>query len=135
MIGAPAGQPEFVEWIDTIGASGAGIPFLSYMPTTLGTRGQHVDTALRQLLGQRPSFVAFEAYDTITVLAEMLRSHGPDRETLAQAWRHVSVEGTRGHIGFSRRPGDNIWQWTTPPIQVVDRDPTAPDQLRILHAD
>ena len=64
----------------------------------------------------------------------MLRTHGPDRARIADAWPHVAVEGTRGQIRFSRTPGIGVWQWTWPPIQVVDRDPAGPDRFRILHA-
>jgi hypothetical protein len=126
MIGAPAGQPEFAEWATLLGSDGAAIPFLRYLPERLGPLGARVETALRERLGEPPSFVAFEGYDTITVLAEMLRSQEP--------WSRVTVEGTRGQIRFSRTPGISVWQWTWPPIQVADRDPARPDRFRILHA-
>ncbi|MCE7004046.1 ABC transporter substrate-binding protein [Kibdelosporangium philippinense] len=122
LIGAPAGQPEFAEWAtpDT-----AGIPFLRYLPERLTPLGDRVETTLREQLGRAPSFVAFEGYDTIAVLADMLRSPGKD-------WSHVAVEGTRGKIHFSRMPGISVWQWARPPIQVVDRDPAEPDRFRVL---
>lgn len=132
MIGAPAGQPEFAEFSKLLGAT--AIPFLRYLPERLSSVGARVETALRERLGAAPSFVAFEGYDTIVVLAEMLRSHGVDRQRIAESWPHVAVEGTRGKIQFSRAPGIGVWQWTWAPIQVVDRDPTHPDRFRILHA-
>src|SRR4029453_7667797 len=92
MIGAPAGQPEFADWTTLLGDDGAAIPFLRYLPERLGPLGARVETALRELLGEAPSFVAFEGYDTIAVLAEMLRAHGTDRSRLAQSWPRVSVE-------------------------------------------
>ncbi|MFD6163480.1 ABC transporter substrate-binding protein [Nocardia sp. NPDC060256] len=131
MIGAPAGQPEFAEWATLLGDDGAAIPFLRYLPEHLGPLGARVETALREQLAAAPSFVAFEGYDTIAVLAEALRSHGADR--IAESWAHVAVEGTRGQIQFSRTPGISVWQWASPPIQVVDRDPLARDRFRILH--
>lgn len=134
MMGAPAGQPEFAEWARLLGDDGAAIPFLRYLPERLGALGARVETALRERLGEVPSFVAFEGYDTITVLADMLRSHGVDRSRIAESWPGVSVEGTRGQITFSRTPGIGVWQWAWPPIQVVDRDPVQPDRFRILHA-
>jgi hypothetical protein len=115
LIGAPAGQPEFSGW----GEDGAAIPFLRYRPERLGPLAARVEAAA-------PSFVALEGYDTILVLAAMLRSGAP--------WSRVSVEGTRGPIHFSRTPGISVWQWAWPPIQVVDRDPTDPDRFRVLHA-
>lgn len=134
MIGAPAGQPEFAEWAALLGDDGAAIPFLRYLPGRLSPLGARVETALRQQLGEAPSFVAFEGYDTIAVLAEAMRSHGADRARIAEFWPHIAVEGTRGRIEFSRMPDISVWQWAWPPIQVVDRDPEEPGRFRILHA-
>ncbi len=134
MIGAPAGQPEFAEWVTLLGEEGAAIPFLRYLPEHLSALGARVDSALRERLGQAPSFVAFEGYDTVAVLADLLRSQGADRVRIAESWPRVAVEGTRGLIQFSRTPGISVWQWAWPPVQVVDRDPTAPDRFRILRA-
>lgn len=133
MLGAPAGQPEFAEWAALLGDDGAAIPFLRYLPERLSPLGARVETALRERLAEPPSFVAFEGYDTITILADVLRSHGVDRARIADSWPRVAVEGTRGKIQFSRTPGINVWQWTWPPVQVVDRDPARPDHFRILH--
>jgi ABC-type branched-subunit amino acid transport system substrate-binding protein len=134
MIGAPAGQPEFDEWATLLRVDGAAIPFLRYLPERLSPLGARVETALRERLAETPSFVAFEGYDTVVVLADVLRSNGVDRARTAESWPHVSVEGTRGQIQFSRTPGISVWQWTWPPIQVVDRDPAEPNRFRILHA-
>jgi ABC-type branched-subunit amino acid transport system substrate-binding protein len=134
MIGAPAGQPEFAEWATLLGDDGAGVPFLRYLPERLSVFGARVETALRERLAKAPSFVAFEGYDAVAVLAEMLRSRGPDRARLAESWSRVSVEGTRGQIEFARVPGISVWQWAWAPIQVVDRDPAEPDRFRVLPA-
>ncbi|MFF2507550.1 ABC transporter substrate-binding protein [Streptomyces sp. NPDC058067] len=134
LIGAPAGQPEFTGWATTLGRDGAGIPFLRYLPEHLGPLGERVGKELHQHLGEAPSFVAFEGWDTVTVLAEVLRSHGTDREAIAESWPRVAVEGARGPIRFSRTPGINVWQWAWAPVQIVDRDPAEPDRFRILHA-
>jgi ABC-type branched-subunit amino acid transport system substrate-binding protein len=128
LIGAPAGQPEFAGWTTLLGADGAGIPFLRYLPTCLTGLGVRVATALREQLGEAPSFVSFEGYDTIVVLADVLRSEG------REIWSRVSVEGTRGVIRFARAPGISVWQWVWAPIQVVDRDPADPDRFRSLHS-
>ncbi|WP_030988600.1 ABC transporter substrate-binding protein [Streptomyces sp. NRRL WC-3744] len=139
MIGAPAGQPEFAGWATSLGDDGTGIPFLRYLPERLTPLGARVDTALRERLTEAPSFVAFEGYDTVAVLADVLRSHGADgthgagSARIADSWPRVAVEGTRGPIQFSRMPGISVWQWGGAPIQVVDRDPAHPDRLRILH--
>jgi hypothetical protein len=118
LIGAPAGQPEFAD-------RATAIPFLRYLPERLTPLGARVETALRERLGEAPSFVAFEGYDTIAVLAAVLTG---------ESWPRVAVEGTRGQIRFSRTPGISVWQWAWPPIQVVDRDPAEPDRFRILHS-
>jgi ABC-type branched-subunit amino acid transport system substrate-binding protein len=134
MIGAPAGQPEFPAWSTLLGENGVAIPFLRYLPERLSPLGIRVETALRERLAEAPSFVAFEGYDTIVVLAEMLSSHGGDRPRIANAWTGVAVEGTRGQIQFSRTPGITVWQWAWPPIQVVARHDGEPGRFRVLHA-
>jgi ABC-type branched-subunit amino acid transport system substrate-binding protein len=134
MIGAPAGQPELAQWATLLGHDGAGIPFLRYLPERLSPLGARVETALRERLAAAPSFVAFEGYDTIAVLADVLRSHGPDRARMAESWPRVAVEGTRGHIRFSRAPGISVWQWAWPPVQIADRDPADPGRFRVLYA-
>jgi ABC-type branched-subunit amino acid transport system substrate-binding protein len=126
LIGAPAGQPEFAEWATSLGDDGAAIPFLRYLPERLGPLGARVGTALRERLAAAPSFVAFEGYDTVAVLAEVART--------GESWPRVAVDGTRGQIRFSRTPGVNVWQWAWAPVQIVDRDPARPDRFRILHA-
>jgi ABC-type branched-subunit amino acid transport system substrate-binding protein len=134
MIGAPAGQPEFAEWATLLGADGAAIPFLRYLPDHLPPMGERVESALRKQLGAQPSFVAFEGYDTVTVIADVLRSHAEDGARTADFWSRVAVEGTRGQIQFSRMPGISVWQWAWAPVQVVDRDPASLDRFRILRS-
>ena len=134
MIGAPAGQPEFTEWAALLGGDGAAIPFLRYLPGRLSPAGARAETALRERLAAAPSFVAFEGYDTVAVLAGVLRSHGADRASIARSWPRVAVDGTRGQIRFSRPPGISVWQWAWAPVQVADRDPAEPGRFRVLHA-
>jgi ABC-type branched-subunit amino acid transport system substrate-binding protein len=134
MIGAPAGQPEFAEWAMLLGDDSAAIPFLRYLPERFSPLGARVEAALRERLAEAPSFVAFEGYDTVAVLADVLSTHGADRVRTAESWPRVAVEGTRGQIQFSRMPGISVWQWAWTPIQVVDRDPNEPNRFRILHA-
>ncbi|WP_329040743.1 ABC transporter substrate-binding protein [Streptomyces sp. NBC_01422] len=132
-IGAPAGQPEFPAWAASLGEDGAAVPFLRYLPERFGPLGTRVGAALRERLAEAPSFVAFEGYDTVAVLADVLRPHGADRAAIARSWPEVAVEGTRGEIRFSRTPGTGIRQWVWPPVQVVDRDPADPGRFRVLH--
>ncbi len=109
LIGAPAGQPEFAEWEGL-----PGIPFLRYLPEELTPRGIRV----QQELGE--SFVAFEGYDAIAVLADRIQG---------AAWKDIDLEGARGRIRFSQVLG--VWQWTWAPIQVVERAATG---FRVLHS-
>ncbi|QKW10797.1 ABC transporter substrate-binding protein [Streptomyces sp. NA04227] len=134
LIGAPAGQPEFAGWAEALGKDGAGIPFLRYLPEQLGPLGARVGKELRERLGEAPSFVAFEGWDTVTVLAEALRAYGTDRAQLAASWPELAVEGTRGTVRFSRTPDLGLWQWAWAPVQVVDRDPADLDRFRVLHS-
>ncbi|MEU6312170.1 ABC transporter substrate-binding protein [Streptomyces sp. NPDC047014] len=129
LIGAPAGQPEFTDWARLLGTDGAAVPFLRYLPEELGPLGARVGQALRDRLGESPSFVAFEGYDTVTVLAELLRRHGT-----AAAWSQVAVEGTRGRITFSRVPGIGVWQWADAPVRIADRDPADPSSAFRIRA-
>jgi ABC-type branched-subunit amino acid transport system substrate-binding protein len=135
VIGAPAGQPELAGWSSSLGDDGASVPFLRYLPERLSALGARVETVLRGELAEAPSFVAFEGYDTIAVLADVLRSHGADRRRIAEAWPRVAIQGTRGQIEFSRVAGVGVWQWAWPPIHVASRDPAAPDRFRVVHAE
>jgi ABC-type branched-subunit amino acid transport system substrate-binding protein len=135
LIGAPAGQAEFAAWVTSLGRDGHAIPFLRYLPERITPLGMRVDAVLRERLAQAPSFVAFEGYDTIVVLAEVLRLRGEEPWRSDTLWSHVVVEGTRGEITFSRAPGVSVWQWVWPPVQVVDRDPDQPGSFRVLHAE
>lgn len=133
VFGAPAGQPEFAEMHNLLREHNLAIPFLRYMPEQLSPLGSFVEGVLRKRLAEEPSFVALEDYDTIIVLANMLRSFGINQASIAPSWSCISVQGTRGHIQFSRVPGISVWQWAWPPIQVVDRDPGNPKTFRVLH--
>ncbi|MEV7122953.1 ABC transporter substrate-binding protein [Kitasatospora griseola] len=126
LIGAPAGQPEFAEWERLLGADAAGVPFLRYLPERLDPLGARVEAALREHLGAEPSFVAFEGWDTVTVLTAMASSGATD-------WSDVRVTGSRGPIRFERVPGIGVRQWAWAPVQVADRDPAAPGRWRVLH--
>jgi len=132
LIGAPAGQPEFAMWEALLGEEGSAVPFLRYLPERLGPLGARVETGLRERLGEPPSFVAFEGYDAVLAVAEMLRSP-------TGSWEGVAVDGTRGRIRFTRIPGVTVRQWAWPPVQVVeraaDRDPAEPGRLRVLYRD
>lgn len=83
-------------------------------------------------MGHPPSFVAFEGYDTVLVLAAAMIASGPGRADIAAAWPGMSIEGSRGPMKLSRPPDAHIRQWREAPIQIVDRDPLDPDRFRVL---
>ncbi|KAK2595338.1 hypothetical protein QQS21_006938 [Conoideocrella luteorostrata] len=129
LISTPAGQAEFAGWSRSLGNEGAVIPFLRYLPDRLSPLGVRIEAILKDRLAETPSFVAFEGYDTVTVLADLLRTHNT---TAAPPWSRIAVQGTRGQITFSCVPEISVWQWTWSPIQVADRDPEPPHGFRVL---
>ncbi|HXH79329.1 ABC transporter substrate-binding protein [Nocardioides sp.] len=134
VIGAPAGQPEFPDWAATLGADSAAIPFLRYLPGSLSPHGSRVQAELRRRLACAPSFVALEAYDTVNVLLDALRKTSSGGTRLGPRWPDtVEVEGTRGPIRFSQSADQNVWQWTTAPVQISDRDPKDFARFRVLY--
>lgn len=132
LIGAPAGQPELSDWVTRLGPHCASIPFLRYLPSEFTQLGKHVAAGLREQMSEEPSFVAFEGYDTIRTLVEVMRSHGTQRREIAAAWSNLQVHGTRGDISFSQTNGSNFWQWNSAPLQIAERDPTKLNEFRVL---
>jgi ABC-type branched-subunit amino acid transport system substrate-binding protein len=134
LIGDPAGRAEFPEWSQLLGRDGLGVPYLRYLPPAVSELGAGVVSRLAQRLGEAPSFVALEGYDTIGVLVEGLRLAGDDRERLRGALRRVKVSGTRGLLQFSRTPGVPVLQWVWPPVQVAAHtDASQRDRVTVLH--
>lgn len=132
LIGAPAGQPELSDWVTRLGPHCASIPFLRYLPGELTQLGKHVASALRDQMCEEPSFVAFEGYDTMRTLLEIIRSRGTQRRAIAAAWSDLLVHGTRGDIGFSSKSRGNHWQWNGAPLQIAERDPMRLSDFRVL---
>lgn len=133
-LGAPAGQPEFQGWLDALAADGAGIPFLRYLPSRFTQAGRSVERRLRAHPSASPSFVAYEGYDTIAVLANFLSSDRSRAADMAAYWGSAEVSGTRGHISFERRPRSAVWEHRAPPIQIAERNIAEPGSFRVLRA-
>ena len=134
LIGDPAGRAEFPEWSQLLGGDGLGVPYLRYRPAALSEFGARVGSRLAQRLGETPSFVALEGYDTIRVLGEGLRLAGDDRAQLVSALPRVKVQGTRGLLELSRAPGVSVLQWVWPPVQVAAHtDALQLDRASVLH--
>lgn len=132
-IGDPAGRAEFPQWLAHLGADGADIPFLRYLPAQLGPLGTQVAERLTRVTGPDPSFIALEGYDSVQVVAEALRTGGPDRLGVIEALSSLHVAGTRGTISFSPGLG-TVLQWAWPPVQVAaHRAPRRPDEISVLH--
>ena len=133
IVGDPAGRAEFPEWSQLLGRAGLDVPYLCYLPALLDEFGTSVASRLAERLGEAPSFVALEGYDTIRVLGEGLCLAGADRGRLAHALRRVRVAGTRGLIQFTRTPGVPVLQWVWPPVQVVAHtDVSQRDRVAVL---
>jgi ABC-type branched-subunit amino acid transport system substrate-binding protein len=129
LIGTPAGQAEFPSWHSLLGKDGASVPFLRYLPERLGPLGLRVATELEQALNAVPSFVAFEGYDGILVLADLLsRPRGEG----TPSWDEIDVEGSRGRIQFSRAAETGLWQWMRAPIQIAVGEFAEPQVFRTL---
>jgi ABC-type branched-subunit amino acid transport system substrate-binding protein len=134
LVGDPAGRAEFPEWSQLLGGDGLGVPYLRYLPAALGEFGASVASTLAQRLGEAPSFVALEGYDTIRVLDEGLRLGGNNRGRLVDALPRVKVQGTRGMLEFSRASGVSVLQSVRPPVQVAARtDALQLDRATVLH--
>jgi ABC-type branched-subunit amino acid transport system substrate-binding protein len=132
-IGDPAGRAEFSGWSQILGVDGLGVSFLRYLPGRLGRAGKAIERRLTEVVGEAPSFVAFEAYDAISVVVAALRAGGRERPALAASFGELTVAGTRGQIRFTRVPGVSVWQWAWPPIQVAARVQTeGPRAIAVL---
>lgn len=132
LLGAPAGQPELASWLERLGAQGAGVPFLRYMPPALTQTGIRAHRRLSAQMQGDLSFVALEGYDTLLVLSEIIRRCGADRAAIAGGFARCEVTGTRGKISFSRVPGVPVWQWAWPDIQIVARAAADPESFLVL---
>jgi ABC-type branched-subunit amino acid transport system substrate-binding protein len=133
LVGDPAGRAEFPEWSQLLGRHGLGVPYLRYLPPSLSDFGARVTRRLAQRLGEPPSFVALEGYDTIKFLAACLQLAGDEREGLGRALRRVTVQGTRGLLQFRRAPDIPILQWVWPPVEVAAHtDASRWDRVAVL---
>ena len=136
LVGDPAGRAEFPEWSQLLGRAGLCVPYLRYLPSALDEFGTSVASRLAERLGEAPSFVALEGYDTIRVLGEGLRLAGADRERLAHDLRRVRIAGTRGLLKFIRTPDVPVLQWVWPPVQVAARtDASHRDRVAVFRED
>jgi hypothetical protein len=86
-----------------LGDDGAAIPFLRYLPEHLSPLGVRVEAVLHERLAEAPSFVAFEGYDTVTVPADVMRSHGVDRAALSNPGRMLQSKVPVGRSGSPAR--------------------------------
>ena len=121
-LGDPAGRTIFPDWWEVAGIHAVRIPFLSYARPTSPTRiGRHVSMDFWKQYSREPTFVAFEGYDSVLVLARAFASAGTmEPRGVCDALRRIEVEGTRGPIRFSTEPEGVVHQqWKWPPVCVV----------------
>jgi ABC-type branched-subunit amino acid transport system substrate-binding protein len=128
VFGDPAGRAIFADWWDTAGPVAATMPFLAYLrPHALPVEGRSFEARFASRYGRAPTFVAFEAYDSILVLAAAVDAAGAtERDAVTEALRAVRVQGTRGEVAFSTTREPVVHQqWRWPPV-VVARSEAGP---------
>ena len=71
--------------------------------------------------GREPTFVAFEGYDSVLVLARAFEdAETTEPSSVCEALRRIELEGTRGTITFSTEAEGVVHQqWKWPPVCVV----------------
>jgi ABC-type branched-subunit amino acid transport system substrate-binding protein len=129
-LGDPAGRAEFTEWSSVVGDAAGPVPYLRYRPTRLTDLGARAWDRLTRRLGEAPSFVALEGYDTVQLLTAGLHQRA-DRTGLRDALPRVHAQGTRGPLSLVRPPGSHILELLSPPVQVVAG--AANSQVTVLH--
>ena len=135
--GDPAGRTIFTDWSANAGQIPGTVPFLCYLdPSSLTPKGTRFVAAYRLRLGRDPSFVAFEAYDSVLTFAGAARQAGStDGDRLAQALREASVDGTRARISFETEDQGAVHQqWRGGPlcVAVYDRPGPSLTSLKVL---
>ena len=83
---------------------------------------------------QAPSFVAFEGYDTVTILADVLRSCDGDRARVAESWSRLACRRHPRADPVFPRGGHRRLAMGLVLVQVVDRDPAESGRFRVLRA-
>lgn len=121
-LGDPAGRTVFPDWWEIAGSDAIQIPFLSYArPDCPTENGKRVSIDFKKQYGREPTFVAFEGYDSVLVLARAFEDVGTtEPRDVCDALCRMEFEGTRGTIKFStEREGVVHQQWKWPPVCVV----------------
>jgi hypothetical protein len=119
-LGDPAGRSVFPDWWEIAGAT--EVPFLSYArPDRPTGNGKRISMDFKKQYGREPTFVAFEGFDSVLVLARAFENAGTtEPASVRDALRRIELEGTRGTIRFStEHEGVVHQQWKWPPVCVV----------------
>lgn len=120
--GDPAGRTVFPDWWEIAGTGAIQVPFLSYTrPDRPTGNGKRISMEFKKQYGREPTFVAFEGFDSVLVLARAFEDAGTtEPPNVRDALRRMELEGTRGTIRFStERAGVVHQQWKWPPVCVV----------------
>jgi ABC-type branched-subunit amino acid transport system substrate-binding protein len=121
-LGDPAGRVACQDRRGVIGTDAMPVPFLSYIRSEHPTEeGQRISKEFKGRFGREPTFVAYEGYDSVLVLARACANAGTvDPGAVCNSLRKISVLGTRGTIQFSTEPDGVVHQqWKWPPVCVV----------------
>jgi ABC-type branched-subunit amino acid transport system substrate-binding protein len=121
-LGDPAGRSVFPDWWEIAGTGATEVPFLSYArPDRPTDNGRRISMDFKAQYGREPTFVAFEGFDSVLVLARAFEDAGnTEPASVRDALRRIELEGTRGTIIFStEHEGVVHQQWKWPPVCVV----------------
>ncbi|HEY6364124.1 MAG TPA: ABC transporter substrate-binding protein [Candidatus Binatia bacterium] len=121
-LGDPAGRVACQDQWGVVGTDATSVPFLSYMRSEHPTEeGQRLAKEFKGRFGREPTFVAYEGYDSVLVVARACADAGTvDPGAVCNSLRSISVRGSRGTIQFSTEPDGVVHQqWKWPPVCVV----------------
>ena len=121
-IGDPAGRVACQDRWGVVGTAAMRVPFLSYIRSQqLTEEGQRLSKEFKGRFGREPTFVAYEGYDSVLVLAHACADAGTvDPGAVCNSLRKISILGTRDTIQFSTEPDGVVHQqWKWPPVCVV----------------
>ena len=121
-LGDPAGRVACQDRWGVVGTEALRVPFLSYTrPKHSPEEGQRMSKEFKSRFGREPTFVAYEGYDSVLVLARACADAGTvEPGAVCNSLRNIAVLGTRGTIQFSTEPNGVVHQqWKWPPVCVV----------------
>jgi ABC-type branched-subunit amino acid transport system substrate-binding protein len=136
-LGDPAGRVAYVGESSGVDTHAIQVPFLSYArPHRPTEEGQRISQEFQHRFGRVPTFVAFEGYDSILVIAHACAHAGSLKpEAICDALQTISVPGTRGTIEFSTEADGVVhqqWKWPPACVMVYLRSQQSFEEAHVL---